>query len=259
MSDILTRILARKAERLAEAKRVRSLGDLEASLGGRRRARLGFAESLARAGRVNIIAEVKRASPSKGVIRADLDPVEVALAYAPHAAAISILTEQDFFQGSLDFLRRIGASVDTPLLRKDFVFDRYQLYEAADAGADAVLLIVAALDAALLADLHAEARSIGLDVLVEVHTPHELESVLHFQNLLLGVNNRNLKTFEVDVATSHSIAALVSDDTLLVSESGIESRETIATLRAAGYHAFLIGEHLMRSHDPGAALADLVG
>jgi indole-3-glycerol phosphate synthase len=260
MHRMLETILARKAERLEEAKRARPRLELDAALArGRRRAATTFAEALARPGRLNVVAEIKRASPSKGIIRDDLDPTEVAAAYAPHAAAISVLTEEDHFLGSLDALRRVGERVDLPLLRKDFLWDEYQLAEAAEAGADAVLLIAAALERARLADLLAAASALGLDALVEVHTPHELESVLHFDHSLIGVNNRNLRTFEVDVATSFAIAREAPAGTLLVSESGIASRETIDALSEAGYRAFLIGEHFMRSSDPARALAALVG
>jgi indole-3-glycerol phosphate synthase len=259
MSDVLQTIMRRKAERLAEAKRVRPLAELERSLAaGRRRADVRFAEALANTDRVNIVAEVKRASPSKGVIRADLEPADVAAAYAPWAAAISVLTEEDFFLGSLDALRAARARVRVPLLRKDFLFDEYQLVEAAEAGADAVLLIVAALERPHLGDLLAAARDLDLDVLVEVHTPLEFDTVLHFGHFLVGVNNRNLKTFEVDVATSYTIARQAPEGSLLVSESGIESRDSIDALRAVGFGAFLIGEHLMRAPSPGEALRALV-
>jgi indole-3-glycerol phosphate synthase len=260
MEDILQRIMARKAERLAEAKTARPLAELERSLSqGRRRASIRFRESLARPDRINVIAEVKRASPSKGVIRADLDPVDVGTAYSDAgAAAISVLTEEDFFQGSLDILRELGRRVATPLLRKDFVFDRYQLVEAAEAGADAVLLIAAALTAEQLSTLLAEARSLDLDALVEVHTAQEMESVLDCGGDLVGVNNRNLRTFHVDIETSLRLASAVPDNVLLVAESGIEDRETIAHLRSAGFRAFLIGEYLMRASHPGAALRELL-
>jgi len=257
--DILRQILARKAERLAVARRERPLAVLEEALqGGRSRSRGGFRARLEATDRINVIAEVKRRSPSRGVIRADLDPVDVATAYAPWAAAISVLTEEDFFGGSLDVLRAIRERVDVPLLRKDFIIDRYQLYEAAEAGADAVLLIAAALETPHLADLLAEAGSLGLDVLVEVHTPAELDDVVHSGSDLIGVNNRDLTTFDVDVATSSAIARIAPDNVLLVSESGLESRTTIDALRLEGFRAFLIGEHLMRAGDPGDALRLLV-
>jgi indole-3-glycerol phosphate synthase len=260
MEDILKRIMVRKAERLAEAKAVRPIAELERSLArGRRRAALGFRESLMRADRVNVIAEVKRASPSKGVIRDDLDSVEVGVAYSEAgAAAISVLTEEDFFLGSLDVLRELGRRVTTPLLRKDFVFDPYQIVEAAEAGADAVLLIAAALSAEELTALLALARSLEIDALVEVHTAHELEMVLDSRGDLVGVNNRNLRTFDVDIDTSLRLAAVAPDDVTLVAESGIEDRDTIARLRSAGFRAFLVGEHLMRAPHPGAALRELL-
>ena len=259
MGDILREILARKAERLAEARRERPVGELERSLAERRRrAPLRFRDALARADRVNVIAEVKRASPSRGVIRRDLDPVEVAAGFAPWAAAISVLTEEDYFDGSLGVLSRIRDRVDVPLLRKDFLFDPYQLVEAAEAGADAVLLIVAALEPSRLADLLAAAGELDLDVLVEVHAPQELETVLHCGHNLVGINNRDLRTFEVDVSTSYRIASDAPKDALLVSESGIESRALVDDLRRAGFGAFLIGEYLMRARVPGDALRALV-
>jgi indole-3-glycerol phosphate synthase len=259
MIDSLRKILAKKAERLEAAMAARPLAELERLIAnGRPRAAERFRDRLARPDGVNVIAEVKRASPSKGVIRADLDPVDVAAGYAPYAAAISVLTEEDFFQGSLDVLRRVRERVDVPLLRKDFVFDRYQLFEAAEAGADAVLLIVAALEPARMRDLAAEAAALDLDVLVEVHTPQEMETVLDWGHSLVGVNNRNLKTFEVDVETSYRIATMAPETTLLVSESGIETRGTIDALRGAGFAAFLIGEHFMRAPVPGEALRALV-
>jgi indole-3-glycerol phosphate synthase len=258
--DFLNAILARKAERLEAAKAARPLAELERSLArGRRRAAIGFRKSLAREDRVNIIAEVKRASPSKGVIRDDLDPVEVGASYAAAgAAAISVLTEEDFFRGSLEILRRIGERVSTPLLRKDFIFDRYQLVEAVEAGADAALLIAAALTGDRLAGLIAEGHALELDILVEVHTAQELQMVLDSGGNLIGINNRNLSTFEVDLRVSPRLASLVPEDALLVCESGIETRETIERFRQAGFRAFLIGEHLMRAVDPGRALSELL-
>lgn len=251
--------MERKAERVADAKRARPRAEIDSAVAaGRPRADVRFADALRRTDRLNVIAEVKRASPSKGVIRDDLEPADVAAAYAPWAAAISVLTEEDFFLGSLDALRAARARVRVPLLRKDFVFDDYQIAEAAEAGADAVLLIVAALEPERLADLLAAARDYDLDALVEVHTPDELETVVNSGHSLVGVNNRNLKTFEVDVDTSYTIARLAPPGTLLVSESGIGTRAGMTALRDAGFAAFLIGEHFMRAQDPGAALRALV-
>lgn len=258
-ADILRQILERKAERLDAARRNRPLADLERAIAdGRPHASSSFGERLARPDTVNVIAEVKRRSPSRGVIRDDLDPVDVAAAYAECAAAISVLTEEDFFGGSLDVLRAIRARVDVPLLRKDFLFDRYQLFEAAEAGADAILLIAAALEPSLMADLRDEAVSLGLDVLIEVHSAAELEAVVHCGHSLIGVNNRDLSTFAVDLETSYSLSRIAPVDAILVSESGLESREKIDALREAGFRAFLVGEHLMRSEDPGLALRALV-
>lgn len=260
MEDILERIIAKKAERLEEAKRVRPLAELERSLAaGRRRASVTLREQLSRDGCVNVIAEVKRASPSKGMIREDLDPVDVGVAYAAAGAAgISVLTEEDFFLGSIETLRALGQRVDVPLLRKDFVFDEYQLVEAAEAGADAVLLIAAALERERLAALREAARGFGLEALVEVHTAREMEIVLDCGCDLVGVNNRSLRTFEVDLGISRELAALSPRSVILVCESGIDSRQTIDAMRAIGFRGFLIGEHLMRAPDPSQALRDLV-
>lgn len=258
-TDILRQILDRKAERLEAAKHLRSLADLEQTIAGRPpRATMGFQARLTRPDAINVIAEVKRRSPSRGVIRDDFEPVDVAVAYAPWAAAISVLTEEDHFGGSLDDLRAIRERVDVPLLRKDFLFDRYQLFEAAEAGADAVLLIAAALDPPLMTDLRDEAVGLGLDVLIEVHSMPELEAVVHSGHALIGVNNRDLSTFVVDLDTSYAMARIAPDDAVLVSESGLEARATIDALRSVGFQAFLIGEHLMRAEDPGSALRSLV-
>lgn len=258
-TDILRQILDDKAERLAAAKRARPLTDIEHALADeRRRATERFADRLARPDTVNIIAEVKQKSPSRGVIRADLDPVDIAVGYAPWAAAISVLTEEDHFGGSLDILHAIRNRVDVPLLRKDFIFDRYQLFEAADAGADAVLLIAAALDPTQMTELRDEAHALGLDVLIEVHSAAELDAVVDCGHALVGVNNRDLTSFAVDLETSFALARQAPAGMLLVSESGIDSRATIGNLRQAGFQAFLIGEHFMRAEDPGNALRSLV-
>ncbi len=257
MSDILEQIVARKRERLTDLKRRLPLSELIATLptvvaGGR------FVRPLRREG-VNIIAEIKRRSPSKGVIRERFDPVAIARNYeANGAAAISVLTEEDFFDGSLDYLRAVRDVAAIPLLRKDFVFDEYQLYEAAHAGADAVLLIAAMLEGAQFNELLQGAYTLGLDVLVEVHDREELEKVMAYDVRLLGINNRNLRTFVTTLDTSLELAALLPPEITLVSESGIRTREEIDRLRAAGFHAFLIGEELMRASDEGAALKGLV-
>jgi len=257
MSDILEQIVARRRERLEEAKRKFPLDQLLAELptvigGGR------FASAL-RGDAVNIIAEIKRRSPSKGVIRENFDPVNIALNYTANgAAAISCLTEEDFFDGSIDHLRRVREVAPLPLLRKDFIFDEYQIYEAAHAGADAVLLIAAMLDGPRLNDLLKVAYSLGLDALVEIHDREEMEMALCYDVRLLGINNRNLRTFVTMLDTSLRLAAELPKEITLVSESGIRTREDIERLRAAGFHAFLIGEELMRAEDEGKVLRELL-
>jgi indole-3-glycerol phosphate synthase len=257
MSDILSQIVARKRERLENAKDKVPIGDLFASMPTRIRTNR-LVESAQREG-VNIIAEIKRRSPSKGVVRESFDPVSIARSYtAGGAAAISILTEEDFFDGSLDHLRKVREATDRPLLRKDFIFDEYQIYEAAHAEADAVLLIAAILSGTQLNSLMRTAYGLGLDVLVEVHDREELDRVLRYDVRLLGINNRNLRTFETTLETSLELAADLPPSMTLVSESGIRTRQDIERLRDAGFHAFLIGEELMRADDEGKILRDLI-
>ena len=258
MPDILTQIVARKGERLAESKRERPLSVLREAINKYPQSG-NFIGALRRDG-INIISEVKRRSPSKGIIRADFDPSAIARNYTTNgAAAISVLTEEDHFDGSLDDLRAISRITDLPLLRKDFIFDDYQIYEAVEAGASAILLIAAMLDATLFNDLLQTAHGLGLDVLVEVHDRDEAEKVLGGDVRLLGVNNRNLRTFVTTIETSIELARELPRELALVSESGIRTRADIDRLRGAGYHAFLIGEELMRSADEGAALRELIG
>ena len=208
---------------------------------------------------VALVAEVKHASPSRGVLIEPFDPVGLGLIYAQNgAAAISVLTEERFFQGRPEYLEAIRGAVDLPLLRKDFVFDPYQLAEARAWGADAVLLIVAMLDGAQLDELHAAATRLGLDVLVEAHTDAEVERAVAAGATLIGVNNRDLKTFVTTLATAERLRPLIPAATLTVAESGIETAADIARLQAAGYDAFLVGESLMRAADPGAALRALL-
>jgi indole-3-glycerol phosphate synthase len=257
MSDILEQIVARKRERLGEAKRKLSLKELRSSaptiIGAGR-----FISPL-RSDGVNIIAEIKRRSPSKGVIRENFDPAAIARNYTANgAAAISVLTEEDFFDGSLEHLQQVRDATPLPLLRKDFIFDLYQLYEALHAGANAVLLIAAMLEVAQIKDLMEEAKWLGLDPLVEVHDREELEKALACGAQLLGVNNRNLRTFETTLAPSFELAAGLPESITLVSESGIRTREEIDRLREAGFHAFLIGEELMKAEDEGKALRELI-
>ena len=207
----------------------------------------------------NVIAECKRRSPSRGVLREDYDPVAIATGYAAAgAAAISVLTEPTFFDGSLEHLAKVRAAVDIPVLRKDFVVTEYQLLEAKAAGADAVLLIVAALRPAELKVLHDHARRHGLDVLVEAHDAKELSIAIDAGARIVGVNNRNLRTLEVDVHASDTLIAQMPPDVVAVSESGLKTAADLARLKALGYRAFLIGERLMAASDPGAALASLL-
>jgi indole-3-glycerol phosphate synthase len=218
-----------------------------------------FHAALASVDGINVIAECKRRSPSKGVLRADYDPVAIATAYAAAgAAAISVLTEPTFFDGSVDHLRAVRAAVDVPLLRKDFIVSEYQLLEARAAGADAVLLIVAALRPAELKVLHDHARRHGLDVLVEAHDVTELAIAIDAGARIIGVNNRNLRTLQVDVHASETLIAQMPADVIAVSESGLKTPADITRLKALGYRAFLIGERLMTAPDPGAALASLL-
>lgn len=221
----------------------------------------GFAAALAARvtrGQAAVIAEIKQASPSKGLLRADFDPPAIARSYlAGGAACLSVLTDGPFFRGSLDHLRAVRAAVELPLLRKDFLLDPYQVYEARAAGADCILLIVAALDDARLTDLHAAAAELGLDALIEVHDEYELDRALTLAPRLLGINNRNLHTFETRLDTTVRLAGRMPRDCLPVAESGIHSAADVALIRGAGVHAFLVGEAFMRAADPGARLAEL--
>jgi indole-3-glycerol phosphate synthase len=218
----------------------------------------GFARSLTAKGR-QIIAEIKKASPSKGLIRADFDPVWIAKTYAAHgAAAISVLTEARFFQGSLQHLEQVRSAVNLPLLRKDFILDPYQVVEAKSYGADAVLLIAALLEPRLILELREMAAELSLDVLVEVHTRNELEAAVAAGAQLIGINNRDLSTFEVSLSTTEHLAALVPPNAVVVCESGIDSIDAIRRVEKLGVHVFLVGESLMRAPDPGAKLSELL-
>ncbi|HZS48699.1 MAG TPA: indole-3-glycerol phosphate synthase TrpC [Blastocatellia bacterium] len=258
MPDILLEILRSKMERVSQAMQRASLQQVQTAAAKRIQTR-SFAEAL-RANEVNIIAEIKKASPSKGVIRADFDPVAIAREYAENgAAAISVLTEQDYFQGSLEYLKAIRASLPMmPLLRKDFIFDPYQVYESAAAGADALLLIVAMLNDQTLGDLLKLTNEIGIDALVEVHDEDEMQRAIADGAKIIGVNNRNLKTFVTTLETSIRLSSLAPKNALLISESGIETPDDIEKLRNVGYHAFLVGESLMRAKSPGEALGNLL-
>lgn len=257
---VLDRILARKQEEVAERRRDVSLEQLRERAGAADATR-GFVQALQRrvdAGEPAVIAEVKKASPSKGVIRADFRPAAIATAYEQAGAAcLSVLTDHDFFQGSEDYLRQARAACDLPVLRKEFIIDPWQVWETRAIGADALLLIVMALEQPLLETLFATAREAGLDVLVEVHDEAELARALELDGALLGVNNRNLKTFETRLDVSLRLRRQVPPARLLVGESGIHTTADVQVLRAAGIQAFLVGEAFMREPDPGAALRQL--
>ena len=257
---VLEKILARKAEEVAARRAQQPLADVIARARDAAPTR-GFAAALEAKiadDRAAVIAEVKKASPSKGVLRADFRPADIAISYERGGAAcLSVLTDVDFFQGHDDFLAEARAACALPLLRKDFTVDEYQIFEARALGADAVLLIVAALDDAQLAGFSNLAMGLGLDVLVEVHDADELERALQTASPLIGINNRNLRTFEVSLQTTLDLKTSVPADRRLVTESGILARADVETMRAAGVHAFLVGEAFMRADDPGTALRAL--
>lgn len=246
------RIVEVRSELVSPAQMERRAGSVTPTPGAFRRA-------ISSRDRVNVIAECKRRSPSRGVLRADYDPVAIARSYeANGAAAISILTEPAFFDGSLEHLTAAREAVRVPILRKDFIVDRYQILEARAAGADAVLLIVAALSPGDLAQLHAQATEAGLDVLVEVHGLDELGPALAAGAQIIGVNNRNLRTLAVDTEVSAAFIDRLPPDVVAVAESGLKSRQDVLRLRDAGYHAFLIGERFMSSQEPGQALGEVL-
>jgi indole-3-glycerol phosphate synthase len=258
MSDILDQIIAVKRDEISLARRRRSLvslrGDAEA-MGGQRDF-VGALRSKIEAGQAGVIAEIKKASPSKGVLREHFVPAAIAESYAEHGAAtLSVLTDVNFFQGSDAFLREARAACPLPVLRKDFMVDAYQVFEAREMGADCILLIAACLDDALMVDLEAQAHALGMAVLVEVHNGEELDRALRLKTPLVGINNRNLKTFEVTLQTTLDLKNRVPAERLLVTESGILGRGDVDRLRDEGVHAFLVGEAFMRAADPGAALA----
>jgi indole-3-glycerol phosphate synthase len=260
MSDILQKILARKAGEVAERQARLPLAELRHRAADADPVR-GFAASLQAAiaaGRPGVIAEVKKASPSKGVIRPDFHPADIARSYeAGGAACLSVLTDVDFFQGADAYLQQARAACALPVLRKDFTVDPYQVVEARALGADCVLLIVAALEDRQLVDLAGEAMELGMDVLVEVHDIEELERALQVPVPLVGINNRNLRTFEVSLEATLAMKDAVPRDRVLVTESGILAPRDVAIMREAGVHAFLVGEAFMRAPDPGAELARL--
>ncbi len=260
MSDILKKIVDVKRQEVAAALKRKSLEAMRADAESRVLTRdfVGALRNKIAAGQAAVIAEVKKASPSKGVLREDFIPADIAQSYAEHGAAcLSVLTDKDFFQGSVDYLKQARASCDLPVLRKDFMVDAYQVYEARAMGADCILLIAACLDDAQMAELEAIARSLDMAVLVEVHDPEELQRALKLKTPLVGINNRNLRTFEVSLDTTLGMLKDVPADRLLITESGILGRADVQKMRDANVHAFLVGEAFMRAPDPGAALAEL--
>jgi len=260
-ADILQRIVEVKRDEIAAGRKRRSLASWRDEAESRRDDLRGF-EAALRAkiggGQAAVIAEVKKASPSKGVLRERFVPAEIAESYAEHGAAcLSVLTDERFFQGSAACLRQARAACALPVLRKDFMVDEFQLFEARAHGADAILLIVACLDDAMMADLEACAAALGMAVLVESHEAVELDRALRLKTPLVGINNRNLKTFEVSLQTTLSLLPRVPGDRLVITESGIGTPDDVQRMRQAGVGAFLVGEAFMRAPDPGGALARL--
>ena len=262
MSDILTKIVAVKRGEVAAARLKRDLPSLRReaeALAGQRDFVAALRERVAER-RPAVIAEVKKASPSKGVLREDFRPSEIAASYARHgAAALSVLTDERFFQGSAAALEAARAACALPVLRKDFMIDAYQLFEARAMGADCILLIAAILDDAELAEFEATAQGLGMAVLVEVHDAHELDRAMRLATPLLGINNRDLRSFEVTLNTTLAMLPRVPAGRIVVSESGIHAPADVERLRSAGVHAYLVGEAFMRAPDPGVALANLIG
>jgi indole-3-glycerol phosphate synthase len=260
MSDILDKIVAVKREEVAAAVRQKPLAVVRADAESRVLTRdfEGAMRAKIDAGQAAVIAEIKKASPSKGVLRAEFIPADIAQSYAEFGAAcLSVLTDKQFFQGSVDYLKQARASCDLPVLRKDFMIDVYQVYEARAMGADAILLIAACLDDGQMADMEAVARSLDMGVLVEVHDREELSRALRLKTRLVGINNRNLQTFEVSLQTTLDMLPDVPADRLLVTESGIQTAADVQRMRDAQVHAFLVGEAFMRANEPGEALATL--
>ena len=264
MSDILNKILDVKADEVAAAKKHQDLTSLRRDVESDREARSqlrGFEASLRNKiaeSKAGVIAEIKKASPSKGVLREDFRPAEIAQSYASHGAAcLSVLTDVNFFQGSPEYLKQARAACDIPVLRKDFIVDPYQIYQARHWGADCVLLIVAALDHGLMRELEACAHELGMGVLVEVHDSEELTAALTLKTAMLGINNRNLRTFETSLDTTIKLLPRITPDKMVITESGILATDDVKRMRDANVHAFLVGEAFMRAPDPGVELARL--
>lgn len=264
MSDILQKILARKADEVAAAKKQRDLASLRREVESHKPFPVRGFEAAMRAkvaaGRAAVIAEVKKASPSQGVIRPDFQPAQIATSYASHGAAcLSVLTDEFFFQGHADYLQQARAACNLPVLRKDFMIDMYQIYQARHWGADCILLIVAALDHGLMREMEALAHELGMNVLVEVHDGIELEAGLRLDTALLGINNRNLRTFATSLDTTIDLLPRIPPGKLVVTESAIHTPADVARMRDADVHAFLVGEAFMRAPEPGLELARLFG
>ena len=260
MSDILEKIIAVKREEIAAALKRKPLAEMRADAESRVLTRdfVGAMRSKIAAGQSAVIAEIKKASPSKGVLREDFIPADIAQSYAEHGAAcLSVLTDRQFFQGQVDYLKQARASCQLPVLRKDFIVDAYQVYESRAMGADCILLIAAVLDDAGMAELEAIARSLDMAVLVEVHDAAELQRALKRKTPLMGINNRNLRSFEVSLDTTLALQKDVPADRLLITESGILTKADVQRMRDAKVDAFLVGEAFMRAADPGEALATL--
>jgi len=264
MSDILQKIVAVKHEEIALALKTRSLADVRAQAEQRNREQrdvrdfVGALRAKVAAGQAAVIAEVKKASPSKGVLREHFVPADIARSYAQHGAAcLSVLTDERFFQGAEAYLKQAREACALPVLRKDFMVDAFQVYDARAMGADCILLIAACLDDAQMRDLEALAHELGMAVLVEVHDGEELDRALKLKTPLVGINNRNLRTFEVTLDTTLGLLPRVPADRLLVTESGILGPTDVQRMRDADVHAFLVGEAFMRQPDPGLALAQL--
>jgi indole-3-glycerol phosphate synthase len=262
MADILEKIVAVKREEIAAAQKKIPFQTMRADAESRVLTRdfEGAVRSKIAAGDAAVIAEIKKASPSKGVLRADFIPADIAQSYAEAGAAcLSVLTDRQFFQGQPDYLKQARASCELPVLRKDFMVDPYQIYESRAMGADCVLLIAACLDDVRMQELEAAARSLDMAVLVEVHDRAELDRALKLKTRLVGINNRNLRSFEVSLATTLEMLTEVPGDRIVVTESGIATQADVKTMRAAGVHAFLVGEAFIRAEEPGEALTALFG
>ena len=260
MSDILEKIISVKHREIEESRAAVSFSELERQCSGLPPTRdfVHALRSRVEKSQPAVIAEIKKASPSKGVIREDFDPVAIARSYQQSGAAcLSVLTDRDFFQGAPEYLTAVRAETTIPVIRKDFIIDPYQVYEARAMGADCILLIVAALETAQMRELERIARGMGMAVLVEIHSQEELESALKLQTPLIGINNRNLRTFETDIRTSLLVAKGIPSERVVITESGINTREDVALMVENSIYAFLVGESMMRKPDPGAALKDL--